>query len=71
LKKNQQYKKSSYQIEKNSTSFSNDSVEPVWSFTGLSLKRSLYKKKNQDVFEDVRNRLLKFKEDWNLWLRKD
>ena len=63
--------KSSYQMEENSTSVSDESVKPVWSFTGLSLKRSLYKKKNPDVFEDVRNRLLKFKEDWNLWLRKD
>ena len=63
--------KSSYQMEENSTSVSNESIEPVWSFTGLSLKRSLYKKKNENVYEDVRERLLKFKEDWNLWLRKD
>ena len=69
MKKDQH--RSSYQMEDNSTSVSDESVEPVWSFTGLSLKRSLYKKKNQEVFEEVRERLLKFKEDWNLWLRKD
>lgn len=65
-------KESSYQMEENSTSVSDESVKPVWSFTGLSLKRSLYrKKKNIDVYEDVKKRLLRFKEDWNLWLLKD
>ena len=69
---NKDQSKSSYQMEESSSSYSDDRVKPVWSFSSLSLKRSYYRKiKNVDVFEEVRDRLLKFKEDWKIWRQKD